>query len=124
MPRYFAFLRAVNVGGHVVKMEQLRQLFASLSFSGVETFIASGNVVFETLSKDTRLLEKQIEARLADTFGYEIVTFIRTGAELAGIAGYQPFSQSDLEAAGDRSYLVLSIPRLLIYELIEVQLAQ
>ncbi|MCX6027691.1 MAG: DUF1697 domain-containing protein [Chloroflexi bacterium] len=53
MPRSIAFLRAINVGGHTVKMDRLRQIFESLGFSNVETFIASGNVVFETTAQDT-----------------------------------------------------------------------
>lgn len=97
--RYVAFLRAINVGGHVVKMDHLRQLFESLGFSGVETFIASGNVVFETASKNAKALEKKIETRLREALGYEVVTFLRTDAELAEVANYQPFRQSDLEAA-------------------------
>ena len=44
MPKHFAFLRAINVGGHTVKMDHLRDIFESLGFSNVETFIASGNV--------------------------------------------------------------------------------
>jgi uncharacterized protein (DUF1697 family) len=49
MFRFVAFLRAINVGGgRTVKMQTLRQVFESLGFSGVATFIASGNVVFET----------------------------------------------------------------------------
>ena len=47
MPRYIAFLRAINIGGHTVKMDDLRQLFESLQFTSVETFIASGNVIFK-----------------------------------------------------------------------------
>ena len=43
MTRYIAFLRAINVGGHTVKMDQLRALFEELGLSNVETFIASGN---------------------------------------------------------------------------------
>ena len=43
--RYAAFLRAINVGGHIVKMDRLRTLFEAAGFRGVETFIASGNVV-------------------------------------------------------------------------------
>jgi uncharacterized protein (DUF1697 family) len=64
MPRYIAFLRAINVGGHTVKMDVLRQHFAALGFSNVETFIASGNVVFETTAKNTRTLEQKIEKHL------------------------------------------------------------
>ena len=41
MPRYVAFLRAVNVGGRVVKMDVLRKAFESLGFARVETFIAT-----------------------------------------------------------------------------------
>ncbi|HKA17271.1 MAG TPA: DUF1697 domain-containing protein [Blastocatellia bacterium] len=53
MPRYFAFLRAINLGGyHKVKMPYLKKLFESLGFSNVETFIASGNVIYSTPSKE------------------------------------------------------------------------
>lgn len=91
MPRYIAFLRAINVGGHTVKMGVLRQLFEALGFSDVETFIASGNVVFETTAKNTQTLEKKIEQQLRAALGYEVATFIRTEAQLATIANYQPF---------------------------------
>ena len=62
MPRYVAFLRAINVGGHTVKMDQLRRLFERLGFSKVETFIASGNVIFESASRSAKALEKNTEA--------------------------------------------------------------
>jgi uncharacterized protein (DUF1697 family) len=52
MPRFIAFLRAIHVGGHTIKMDALRQHFESLGFSNVETFIASGNVIFESPSKN------------------------------------------------------------------------
>ena len=99
MPRFIAFLRAINVGGHTVKMDHLRQLFESLDFSGVETFIASGNVVFEATSKNAKALERQIEHKLREALGYEVATFLRTGAELAAIANYKPFRPSELAAA-------------------------
>jgi uncharacterized protein (DUF1697 family) len=80
-------------------LEYLRQLFEALDLSNVETFIASGNVLFESKSKEPRLLEKKIEKRLQEALGYEVATFIRTDAELAEIANYTPFRQSDLDAA-------------------------
>ena len=46
--RLVAFLRAINVGGHNVKMDRLRELFEALGLSNVETFIASGNVIFDS----------------------------------------------------------------------------
>jgi uncharacterized protein (DUF1697 family) len=99
MSRYFAFLRAINVGGHSVKMDALRQQFEALGFTHVETFIASGNVIFESPAQDTRALEKQIEAGLRSSLGYAVATFVRTPAELAGIARCQPFQPGELEAA-------------------------
>jgi uncharacterized protein (DUF1697 family) len=100
MPRYIAFLRAINVGGrHSVKMDFLRHLFESLGFSNVETFIASGNIVFETTAKNAQVLEREIESKLREALGYEVATFIRTCAELAAVANYKPFSQPDLDGA-------------------------
>jgi uncharacterized protein (DUF1697 family) len=99
MTKYIAFLRAINVGGHTVKMDALRQLFESLGFADVETFIASGNVIFETKAGNTKALEKKIEACLKESLGYEVATFIRTDAEVAEIAKYKPFPQSQLDAA-------------------------
>jgi uncharacterized protein (DUF1697 family) len=99
MQRFIAFLRAINVGGHAVKMDHLRQLFESLGLAGVETFIASGNVVFEASPGDARTLEKKIEDRLREALGYEVATFIRTNKELEAIAAYMPFSPADLETA-------------------------
>ena len=99
MTRYFAFLRAINVGGHVVKMDRLRQIFEALGFSRVETYIASGNVIFESKSRNVKTLEKKVENALREALGYEVVTFIRTETELAEIANYQPFPQSDIATA-------------------------
>lgn len=91
MAHHFAFLRAINVGGHTVTMARLREVFESLGFSGVETFIASGNVVFESAEASARALETRLETGLRDALGYEVVTFIRTPSEVAAIAAYAPF---------------------------------
>ncbi len=93
MQRYVALLRAINVGGHVVKMEDLRAIFESLKFKAVETFIASGNVIFETSAKSVAELQTKIETALRQALGYEVCTFVRTDAELQAIARYQPFPE-------------------------------
>ena len=105
MPKYVAFLRAINVGGHTVKMDQLRDLFKGLGFKNVETFIASGNVIFDSPSKSAKALEKQIESCLLKALGYEVVTFVRAASELADIAAYKPFSDSELNAKGHTLYI-------------------
>ena len=105
MPRFVAFLRAVNVGGHVVKMDQLRRLFESVPLARVETFIASGNVVFSAPARGVPALEKKIERRLAEALGYEVATFVRSTDEVAAIAGYRPFATADLSAPGSSLYV-------------------
>ena len=99
MSRYIAFLRAINVGGHNVKMDYLRELFESLGLTHVETFIASGNVIFEAKAGNVKTLEKKIETRLHKSLGYEVTTFIRTAAELAEISKHKSFPQSQLDGA-------------------------
>ena len=99
MATYFAFLRAINVGGHTVKMDLLREIFESCGLSKVETFIASGNVVFESSSKIANTLEKKIETELLQALGYEVATLIRTAEGLKGIANHQAFPQAAIDAA-------------------------
>ena len=96
MPRYVAFLRAINVGGRTVRMEALRRAFEGWGASGVETFIASGNIVFETTRRNVASLELAIEAHLLDALGFPVATFVRTIPELAGIAAHQPFPAARL----------------------------
>ena len=110
MPRYIAFLRAINVGGHTVKMDHLRQIFELLGFANVETFIASGNVVFETAALDTAALETQIASALQVALGFEVATFIRTETELAHIAAHKAFPPSDLDGPQALNIAFLAAP--------------
>jgi uncharacterized protein (DUF1697 family) len=89
--KYVAFLRAVNVGGRVIKMQELKKQFEALKFSNVETFIASGNVIFDAKEQDSSKLERKIEARLHDAFGYEVGAYVRTVDQVAEIARRTPF---------------------------------
>ncbi len=100
MPHYIAFLRGMNLGNRRLKMDVLRKLFEELKFSGVETFIASGNVIFTAKSADPVKLEKQIQAHLKKSLGYEVDTFVRTRAEVAAVAALRPFSAADHDHPG------------------------
>jgi len=92
MTRHVAFLRAINVGGHTVKMDRLRALFEELRLGNVETFIASGNVLFDSASKSTATLEARIERHLEQALVYEVATFIRPLDSLADVVASHPFS--------------------------------
>lgn len=85
MAKHVAFLRAINVGGRVAKMDALRAACEAIGLSKVETFIASGNVIFESRA-GAAALEKKIEAQLLKTLGYEVATFIRSLPEVAAVA--------------------------------------
>ena len=80
-------------------MQSLRRVFESLGFCRVATFIASGNVIFETMTKRTKTLEGKIEKALQKALGYEVRTFIRGEAELTKIANYHPFPESKLDTS-------------------------
>lgn len=105
MTRFIAFLRAVNVGGRIVKMDQLRKLFESMGFSSVETFIASGNVAFRSPARSATNLEKKIATELEGLLGYEVATFVRTDSELLQVSRYQPFEKSELSREGHTLYI-------------------
>jgi uncharacterized protein (DUF1697 family) len=102
MPLFVAFLRAVNVGGRVVKMDALKKHFEAMGLTDVETFIASGNVVFS--SRGARGLDGIIAKALEQELGYAVATFVRTVAEAADAAVHAPFAEKDVAACP--TYLV------------------
>jgi uncharacterized protein (DUF1697 family) len=111
VPVYIAFLRAINVGGHhTVKMEDLRAHFEALGFARVETFIASGNVIFASNARDTAAMATRIQVHLHKALGHEVTTFIRTDAEFAAIARYRPFASALLASAKALNVAFLANP--------------
>lgn len=101
MKKYIAFLRAINVGGtKVIKMEDLRRIFESFGCANVQTYIQSGNVIFE--AKESAGLEAKIEKQLEKALGYKVETFLRTMDELTKIANKPAF-----EPQGDETLHVV-----------------
>lgn len=87
-----AFLRGINVGAHNrMKMDELRALFESLGYADVETYIQSGNVVFETVETDEGALREDVHDAIEAEFGYDVGVMIRTGSELEVVVAGQPF---------------------------------
>ena len=102
MLRYVAFLRGINVGGHVVKKGKLQEIFVSQGFQNVSTYKQSGNVIFEASSGSVGDIKKKIEIELQQTLGYNVSVFIRTIAQLKEIVDSKTFKK-DKE---DTSFLV------------------
>ena len=96
MPRYIAFLRAINVGGTtIIKMSDLKKMFESFQLKNVQTYIQTGNVIFESEEEDSSTLEEQIERQLEKASGKRIRLFVRTIREVLAIARDCPFSPQD-----------------------------
>ncbi|MEY2926784.1 MAG: hypothetical protein RL367_1261 [Pseudomonadota bacterium] len=92
MPAYVALLRAVNVGGTgKLPMTDLQALCVDAGFGGVKTYIASGNVVF-----NSPLSEAQVQAILQDRLqayaGKPVGVFIRTATQMAAVLAANPLA--------------------------------
>ncbi len=100
--KYIAFLRGINIGGHNIKMERLRELFSQLGFADVRSYIQTGNIFFETTETDRAALARKIELHLFAALGYEVPTFLRTVRETtdeAELAFQQAEAEKDKEKA-------------------------
>jgi uncharacterized protein (DUF1697 family) len=94
MTRYVAFLRAVNVGGTgKLAMSELRAMCESIGCSNVRTYIASGNVVFDSRLSEASVKSK-LEQCLATYAGKPVGVLVRTGAELAAVLAANPFGSA------------------------------
>ena len=94
-----ALLRGINVGGHnKIKMADLRQMFEMLGFSRVQTYIQSGNVLFESDDSEQSLI-KRIQEEIDKVFGFSINVVIRTAAELEWITNNCPFTEEAVAEA-------------------------
>jgi uncharacterized protein (DUF1697 family) len=74
-------------------MATLQALFAEMGFDEVATFIASGNIIFNSTATDRSRLEASIERALGESLGYSVTTFLRTTDELAAVAARDPFGK-------------------------------
>lgn len=98
MPVYVSMLRAVNVGGHNrIKMAELRELCASLGFTGAQTHLQSGNAVFATPDRSAAKLGAKIEAAIERRFGLRPRVLVRTAAQVRSAVDRFPFSGADLD---------------------------
>jgi uncharacterized protein (DUF1697 family) len=94
MPVVISMLRGVNVGGHNrIKMDALRALYESLKLRNPQTYIQSGNVIFETRQDDLVRLSRQIQEGIETTFGFRPEVILRTKSEMRAVIARNPFSK-------------------------------
>jgi uncharacterized protein (DUF1697 family) len=91
MTRYVALLRAVNVGGTgKLPMADLKAMCSEAGFTGVQTYIASGNVVFISRAAESRV-KAELEARLRAYAGKPVGVVVRTATDMAAVVAANPF---------------------------------
>ncbi len=94
MKTYIALLRGINVGGHKkVPMAELRELLTKSGLENVQTYIQSGNVIFQSTSNESKELEASIRKSILDYFGFEVPVLVRTREDLKTIFDDCPFPE-------------------------------
>jgi uncharacterized protein (DUF1697 family) len=93
MPIVISLLRGINVGGHnLIRMEDLRKLYESVGYTGAQTLLQSGNVVFRTAKTDLAKLSRQIEEAIEGQYGFRPAVVHRTAAEMQNLVALNPFA--------------------------------
>jgi len=101
--KYVAILRGINVSGQKrIKMADLKSLFESINLQSVETYIQSGNVIFETTSTQINELTQSIEKAIVNKYSFHVPVQIRTKGEIRSIVADCPFNPVDLESDGTK----------------------
>lgn len=103
MTIYIALLRGINVGGkNIIKMADLKRTFEAIGLSRVQTYIQSGNVLFES-NEEEELLRNKIEHEIKSDFGFSVIVILRTAVELEHIIRNLPFSKEEVLEAESSS---------------------
>ena len=93
MAAIVCLLRGVNLGGHnLIKMDALRALCISLKCRNPQTYVQSGNVVFDSAEKDWPKLSQKIAAAIEQKCGFRPSVILRTASELRAVVRRNPFA--------------------------------
>ena len=96
MPVLVSLLRGINVGGHnQLKMDTLRDLYQSLGFERVQSYVQSGNVLFWTKDKDVPAIASHIRQAIEKSAGFGPEIILRTRAEMETVVACNPFQGRD-----------------------------
>lgn len=119
MAKYISILRGINVGGNrKILMADLNNLYEKLGFQNVQTYIQSGNVIFDSDQKESNTdLEQKIQQAISETFGFDVPVIVRTTEEIAESIASNPFWK-EKGAYIDRLHLTF-LKELPVPELIE-----
>ena len=95
MTTFIALLRGINVSGQKkIKMADLRAHLEELDLRNIRTYVQSGNVIFESKEPDATFLERQIEKKILEKYGFEVVVMVKMTRELLYVLENNPFIKS------------------------------
>lgn len=98
MYTYIALLRGINVSGQKkIPMAELRELLGNSGLENVQTYIQSGNVIFQSEKADIKALEGTIHEAIKSHFGFDVPILVVTPKELQQIFDDAPFPQNEKE---------------------------
>ena len=103
---YISILRGINVSGHrIIKMDALKKLCADLKFKNVQTFIQSGNIIFNFKKNHTGKISELLKTAIEKIFGFDVPVVTCTISELENIIQSNPFIN---DTTKDQSFLHVS----------------
>lgn len=89
--KYIALLRGIGPGNPNMRSEKLKGVLDELGFKNVSTLISSGNVLFESESKDMVMLEVKIQKAWPEKLGFNSSTIIRSQSQLQDLIDHNPY---------------------------------
>ncbi|WP_404403177.1 DUF1697 domain-containing protein [Pelagibacterium halotolerans] len=111
MTRYVALLYSIILGGgRRLSMAPLRDMFAQLGYSGAETLLATGNVIFESPEADPRAIEARLETAFAERFGKPIEFIVRSEGDWLGLVERNPLPEASATSPAQVAVRVMRAP--------------
>lgn len=94
MRTYIALLRGINVSGQKkIKMAELREHLSELPYSNIQTYIQSGNLLFDREETDSSVIEQEIHEKIREKYGFEVPVMVKTKENFQHVVDHHPFIQ-------------------------------
>ncbi len=111
MNTYIALFRGINVGGHnKLLMKDLRELMEDLGYQNVDTYIQTGNVVFQTEDSDKQNLSVTISSGVEENHGFKPDVFVLERKELEEAIANNPFPEAEYKPKSLHLNFLISEP--------------
>lgn len=92
MKTYIAILRGINVSGkNIIRMAELAELLKGIGFENVQTYIQSGNVIFNYHESAPEVITATIQKMIFENFQFRVPVIVLTFGELEIVIAGNPF---------------------------------